>query len=710
MQSAVHRSRHLAIFLGLSIYPASFLAPGLRGGSWIRLGDTNADLDLAIFEVVGLKSMKFPWSRNVALGFPSGENFWTVPGHVTQAIQWLMLWLLSRFTQPIQSVTILVLIGFITSGFVTYLISRELGIGRSLAVMSGVAVQALPWMTTKAFHHTSYVYVSVPLLVVYFLIRFANTSRLKHLAICLGYMGLTAFFDPYWFVFSGVIFISGCLCCAQPLFSAVRTARPQTVVTVSLALIGYFSLLALLLNWGLSSINAGTETRPMDVRGVYDSAEIVKWTGVLRDFITFDRFHILQRGTEYNADLSDKIFYSGLSVLLLVVMGLVIKFKFAFRRPVVIIVVVSVLCGVLSTSSLKVGPIDVTSPTIALAQLVPGLRVYARFSPIAQALWVVLAGWSVQTIARNWRHSLRIVWAVICFSVIFLDLGPYSPRPLFRNYATYAPFRLEFDRDRAGGVLIPDGSLLGRELSMETLPGAVNAKLFNTFSSHWKVRLFAHAFTSEELAHYLRASGVTHVIASLSNQIPFISGALQDATRFSTVLNHSDFDATGIEVHEPSGVHLGLYRVRQVVESKYCRDCTLAQWIVDPQPIVDGSFSDEPVVRDTRWITSREFEIRPEPLGGSSLNTIQSFRVRFELRTIEANEDVNVELRIGDNVQTISLDSARSRLVDVTLSTDEIVQVSLTGCNEKSAKSDQSQSGGDPCVGISKFLVTALQE
>ena len=136
----------LAIFGGVSIFPLIFFWPVLRPNSWLRIGDSPADVDHAIFEVVGLQTMNFPWSRNMALNWPIGENFWGVPSHVTQSIQWLAMWAIGRFADPVLTVNLWMFVGFVSTGFVVYLICRKVQVSRPLALGGALLVQILPWM------------------------------------------------------------------------------------------------------------------------------------------------------------------------------------------------------------------------------------------------------------------------------------------------------------------------------------------------------------------------------------------------------------------------------------------------------------------------------------------------------------------------------------------------------------------------------------
>lgn len=702
--------RRSLVFLALLAYPLSYFLPVLRPNQWIRMGDTNSDLDHAIFEIVGLKTMRFPWSQNLGLGFPTGENFWAVPSHVTQALQWMSMWTLARVFDPVLVATLWIVIGFVTTGLVVYAISRELGVSRFLSVCSGTVVQMLPWMTIKGFHHTSFVFLAVPLGVVLLLVKMRSQHKFWPLPICGAYLILIAFFDPYWFVFSGIILVVGLTLSFTDLRQILGTTGRRTI-HVSLGLFGLvIGLVGLLLSWGLRSINAGSSTRPSNVRGVFESEEIKKWTGVISDFVTPDSFHVLGNRNLYTPGESDHIFYGGISIFALTVIAAILVMRKVRHRNIRLVLVLSLIAGILSVHTISLGPVSIPSPVYLVSRLTPGIRVYARFSPIAQAIWVVLAFWMIQQIASRLGILKRAFFIAALLGLIVVDLGPYSPRSIYRAYEPYAAMRSALKSENPSGVLIPDGTLVPFELSMETLPAAVDSRLFNTYSSIWKVRLYSHAYTSSELAAYLRASRISHVLALLDESgSPIVVGEVQDATRFSTILESIDFEDTEARVDTNTG-KIALLRVRKNGPLLQCAGCLLAQWLINPQPIVEGEFSYTTHVLDRRWITTPSFSIQPESIPGVSSEENVNFEVRLEVQTYPGSPTRTLTVMTDSKTEKYTLDSGRALPLRLFSKYGKEIRFSIDGCFIPT-KYDASVSNSQQyCVGIARYVIKEIPD
>lgn len=699
-----------AIFGGVSLFPLIFFWPVLRPNSWLRIGDSPADVDHAIFEVVGLKTMSFPWSKNMALNLPTGENFWSVPSHVTQSIQWLAMWAIGKLADPMLTVNLWMFVGFLSTGVVVYLICRKVQVSRPLALFGALLVQCLPWMAIKTMHHTSFVFLSVPLVTVYGLLSLSSPKSKAFLYLA-GYQLVLAFFDPYWFVFSGLILFLGlALNLGLITKSLSQIGRRRLIFILAGSLFALAGIL-FLAKWGLISVNSGSLTRMANTRDVFEPEEIERWTGRFRDYLVPSHGHIFYNDATYIDGESDRIFYGSVIVQSFALCAAVIAIRRSRTRGVGLIALIAILATVLSTRPISIGGISSPPVVELISRITPGIRVFVRFSPIAQALACILFVWFIQAFilqAGKWRRQLL---APLILLVALIDLNPLGYRPVFRDYEKYAEMRSVVNSDTAHHVLIPDGSLARLELSMETFPAAVNAELFNTYSSYWRARIAPEAWSSRSLADFLSSHGVRYVAAVVdSNGKPFISGEIQDATRFATRLDQSDFQQVSRLISTESGAVLALFRVLDRDSNKICGNCSLAQWKVNPQPLVESKFDYVSSVNNPLWITSQTLEILPEVIPDFGIQEPDEYQVDFYATLFDGASPTSIAVTVGDKTQIISLQPNVLRLVQLKTMPGEQIEIQIAGCfipSENDATSSNSQSY---CMGIRGFRVVAVEK
>jgi hypothetical protein len=699
-----------AIFGGVSLFPLIFFWPVLGPNSWLRIGDSPADVDHAIFEVVGLKTMRFPWSKNVALNWPTGENFWSVPSHVTQSIQWLAMWAIGKFADPVLTVNLWMFVGFVSTGVVVYLICRRVQVSRPLALCGALLVQCLPWMSIKTMHHTSFVFLSIPLVTVYGLLSLSSPKSKAFLFLA-GYQLVLALFDPYWFVFSGLILFFGLALNLGLITKSVSQIGRRRLIFVLAGSLSAIAGILFLAKWGLSAVNSGSLTRMSNTRNVFEPEEIERWTGRFRDYLVPSHGHIFYNDATYIEGESDRIFYGSVIVQVLALCATFVAIRRSRTRGVGLIALIAVFATVLSTRPISVG--GISSPPVAelISRVTPGIRVFVRFSPIAQALACILFVWFIQTSMLQGGKRRGPILATLILLVALIDLNPLGYRPVFRDYEKYAEMRSIIDASAVRQVLIPDGSLAPLELSMETFPAALNARLLNTYSNYWRARIAPEAWSSQSLANFLSSNGVSYVAAVVDfNGEPFIAGEIQDATRFATRLDRSDFQQVSRLISTESGAVLALFRVLDRDSNGTCGNCSLAQWKVNPQPLVESRFDYVSSVNNPLWITSQRLEILPEVIPDFGIQEPDEYLVDFYATLFDGASPTSMTVTVGGNTQVVGLQSNIPRLVQLKVMPGEHIEIQIAGCfipSENDATSSNSQSY---CMGIRGFRVVAVEK
>jgi hypothetical protein len=220
--------------------------------------------------------------------------------------------------------------------------------------------------------------------------------------------------------------------------------------------------------------------------------------------------------------------------------------------------------------------------------------------------------------------------------------------------------------------------------------------------------IYPMAWSSRTLASYLRFLGVSHVVGLIDEfGRPFLTGGIQDAMRFFTFLDESDFervsDAVTFNGMYPDpltaegGYSLALFRVRSGPQLRRCDDCDLAQWKIDPTPRLDAPFEYRSEVNNPQWITSENFTIEPEVIPDSSETVPNAFLVEFFVERYPG----------GD--QTELLLPGKKSLVELSMPPGTKIEGSVPSCVVPSTIDPTSTNSGKYCVGISEFRVTVMK-
>lgn len=156
-------------------------------------------------------------------------------------------------------------------------------------------------------------------------------------------------------------------------------------------------------------------------------------------------------------------------------------------------------------------------PARYLRFLMPGMRVFARFGMITEALLCVLAGLAISRIAMLGRHKLlRTALAVLLVFVAIADLNPLGRREIDRDFRTYESIRQALARE-PGSVVFQ----VGPDLSPWFPPlNYVNAPtLFNwaEYNDGYSTVYMQATRGDENFAAYLASRHVTHLIVPLNS-------------------------------------------------------------------------------------------------------------------------------------------------------------------------------------------------
>ena len=433
-------------FLYFCVYPTYFLLPllGNQKNSHLITGLTDVDGGIQLAQV--LKSLRFPWSTNFYTDFPTGASIWRTQ-NFSQGIMIVFLWLATRIMSAPLALTLFVLLGWVITGYIAYLLAMKYGVQRIEAIFCGVAVQFLPFFRTNAGHYITYVWIAVPLLLVLLLTNFARNPNRKSAIPVVAVLLLTAFFDGYWFYFSlfiCVIFIFSFLGRIRDHFNSLSLKNRciYYCAPVLFATLGY----SLFLRW---IVNAGSEmssSRPISIPSI---DMIRRSAGKLTDYVT--RPWSFQLGSD--APMNRPIGYVGI-----VIAGLAL-FAMAWclykKRNRTLVATTIGLMTLTIAPELQIFSTTIPLPSGLIRYYTPGLQYPVRAALIVECLLVIFAALGISEL-RKYLGTNKLAnssFLLIVFLAALLDLNPLSNRVFSAEYEKYANIREILDKDPTAAVM-----------------------------------------------------------------------------------------------------------------------------------------------------------------------------------------------------------------------------------------------------------------
>jgi hypothetical protein len=493
----------------LTVYPFWFMSPVLfsRNSSTLT-SSIDSDINGAYASAQMLKKMTWPWSRNMMLNAPIGESFWSLT-NLSQALNSILIWLFTRLMNPFAAVALFVIVGWVLTGIVVYLIARHLKVGKFAAICGGLFCEMLPWIRERALVHTSYVWLCVPLLVLYLALRFFSDPNRKSFFLLIAAAIATMFFDLYWFwlsfwaaIFMGAVWLTH-------LRPSIRAWRFSFKLLLAFAPIISFAVgVFVYKSISLRMSESGSAFRPLLVSSLQ---EVNEYNGSLYRFIKPDYAHMFFPKAVGLVSPIDDVNYAGIFIVMGAVFGSVLAFL-QKNRAVVSICLTAIFLTLLT---LKTG--NVFGIVEAFRYLMPGVRRFSRAGMIVEGLLCVLACYFVhQVLIRIYnRRLLSCVFALFLIVFVILDLNPTSRRYVQHDISNWNSIKSAISvSDRPVILELPPQFNLGYfPIHYLDLPQVRTLKDRDWFE---KFRLHA-SLGEEDFVSFLQSRGITHVIVAKSD-------------------------------------------------------------------------------------------------------------------------------------------------------------------------------------------------
>jgi hypothetical protein len=611
-----------------------------------------------------LSKMKWPWSPNLYTNHPSGEPFWYLI-KFTQFWQWMYMWVITRFASPYFAVNSLFLLGWITTGVIVFYIARKLQLPVAVAMGCGLIVQTLPWFREKLTAHTSFMFISIPLLVVFVSLNLLESRTKKSIFFVASLLLGSAFFDMYLFYISS----------AAVGFLVLISSSNRIIVSKFIrrhALAASASIVALFIFYFLLTVFLLPLTNRAGMRQItiVNRSFLDTLSGSILDFVMPDRHHWFfpQKWDEHGGlrwglrevplipeFAQDVPNYMGIPVVAMFIVSFLPNINRLLSRDVRILRALAVFLFALSMRTLTFGSYAIPAPSAVFKFIFPGSRVFSRFALLAEPLAIIVSIYVVYIISRFLK--IRIIRSLVAFSFVFivlLDFHPTNNREYLRDHEQFSMFNSEIRKTNEGVLVVSD-----------IADGAITGPTINGISEIWKSTMIRN---SEEnaLAAYLASLGVGYVVTDKDASLSPSNSTLSKPNQL--IFSRDRFPL--LKTLKYRNVTYQLLSVRPKPLDKFCVDCLPYSLFVDY-----GFVHHSTTAGGASWVTERrldlvvsplfraedQFQLRmviAPPFGGFAEprnllievnGKTESFRINPPFTTIELNVDVDSVIKFVDN-------------------------------------------------------------
>ncbi|MBI2684068.1 MAG: hypothetical protein HYX33_01545 [Actinobacteria bacterium] len=342
-------------------------------------------------------------------------------------------WVLAKFLSPVLTYNVILLLGLTLTGGSAYLMIRWLGLGRAPAAWAGIAYMLFPYELTRVASHLPLAQLwCFPLLVIAG-VRWIERPGLRRAAWLAAAFALAWLTDPYYGVMATLmVFVVAIVGIARALFragprSALRQCGALAAPIVALVVVP----LAILLATSKSGVDASFSRSRIELElygaRLSDYVLPISDDPFVRGFLT-DRSWLTPPGERAN--------FLGFAVLILLAVGLAfvaIGWRSLSTR-LRIAALVSVPIGLLSVwvslaSPYRTGGLAIPMPSSAIFDVLPYIRVYARFvvPVMTVALVIACVGLAQLMAKRTVGTNVSIMSAVVILTGMgFLLGGPVA--------------------------------------------------------------------------------------------------------------------------------------------------------------------------------------------------------------------------------------------------------------------------------------------
>lgn len=602
-----------------------------------QFGTSNSDINLSIRSAQIINSMKYPWSKETFSSFPESKWFYRVES-ITDSIWIGWTWVTTRFIDPVTSVNIYSVLGFVVTGGLVFLILRQIGISRNFALFAGVLTEMLPWLRQNALFTASGTYYAVaPLALILFLLRndnliFTYRGFLKLISIFF----IFSIFSAYSFFFSLYVLIIWLLFSWRMVYQqwGLQPNRSKAII------ISLFSFLVFGAVFSIGFLLSQTNSEFGKPFGIYDVATVNANVNSLLGYLRPDAFHLVWPSSVWFDDGDDQN-YGGIIVSTFAVFSLVLYFMNKLTLDLYRLIAVWIGLIILGLGRITILGFEIPSLRELARFVMPGIRAFSRVGMIVEIISIILFAVVVSYLYEQVKAtSLKKVFVISIAVIAVLDFNPVSRRFFYNERDLFADIRSSIQSTNNGGLYVSRTSL--------DLVDYFGAPTFTDIYSMYPLA----ARGSSALSGFLVEIGVHSLIVDVDNlKRPYLDLYVQDSSNFRLFLDENIFknssDDVTLKRYNDDGSVSKSWTIRLVTidankAGHACMNCfSLAELRFDPPLEVSEPQLSRTVVQNRRqWSLHKTIEMNSEFILESRYSDKADSRFVFHLQLLDSYGNV----------------------------------------------------------------------
>jgi hypothetical protein len=626
------------VFLAVTLAWLGPLLPHFGSAVLERQSDTTNALRM-YWAIEQAGESPFTWSHDTLNGAPEGVPRPTAPEFVSP-VQSGFVWLVKPLLGRVAALNLFVVLGFLLTGFTTFLLLSRFGFGLPASFLGGYIVAFNPWMFEQAYAGgLAFLHGWVLVLLLWALVRAREVRTLRRAALAGAAYGLCFAFAAYLGLLATALVAAFVL---VDLFAQSSAAERLRTLTLALTIGGVTALFlapgAIAFFLDRSDVTRAL-TNPLDQLDRLAASPL----SYILPSVRHPVFGGLAADLWPEQPLHEKVLYFGLVTLALAVVGaLSIRSATGRARHLLTLAAVTAPIALLASlpRSFELAGLRVPTPAYAVGELTSFYRVYARFGYVVGLAAAILAAWAVSRLARTRRgHAVAFAAiAVVVFDLLVgsvrayrIDVAPDYDRWLAKQpRGIVAHYPMPTDK--------PEARLLaGNEITFQPLTGQPLYTIFGAGTGGTRedgIRILTRHLDDPLTPGILAAEGVRYVVVhgdvyrAEGDSVPPIPESLELLETFGEV---------------------GVYRLRAEpaeVDAELERNATavaLVQGLVPARVETTGSGFNEPEEFRQgelwRWMTQS---------GRLSITNPNDVASRFRLEGIAFSSESPRELELVD--------------------------------------------------------------
>ncbi len=147
------------------------------------------------------------WAHTNLINYPYGENLGS-PVYITWFLVMAPLWVLAKISSPIVAMNIMTVVGYVSSGLITYWLIKRVTKKRSLALLAAYGIAFVPYHVVKSTDHLTNVFNWVVIAVIASFVAVWRVQTWLRMLLLACAVAAAFYTDGYYIFICGVLLLA----------------------------------------------------------------------------------------------------------------------------------------------------------------------------------------------------------------------------------------------------------------------------------------------------------------------------------------------------------------------------------------------------------------------------------------------------------------------------------------------------------------------